>query len=488
MTLIHQTAHEIHKALKEKKVSSRELVASFYHRIDSLENDLNAYNTLTKEEALTQADLADQAIAKGDSIGPLTGIPIGLKDNLCMEGIRTTCSSKILENFVPPYDATVVSKLRKAGAVFLGKTNLDEFAMGSSTENSAYEATKNPWDLSCIPGGSSGGSAAAVAADEAVLAIGSDTGGSIRQPAACCGVVGLKPTYGRVSRYGLIAFASSLDQIGPLTHDVTDAATLFQVIGGHDPRDSTSADVPMPDLSGQLNEGVRGMRLGIPKEYFIEGIDSEVNAAIEKAIDEYRRLGAKIQEISLPHTGYAVATYYILATAEASSNLSRYDGVRYGHRSEDPANLLELYTKTRREGFGPEVKRRIMIGTHALSSGYYDAYYKKAQQVRTLIKNDFDEAFKSVDAILTPTAPTPAFRFGEKTADPLQMYLSDIFTISVNLAGIPAISLPCGFTSGGLPIGLQIIGKPFSEAEILQFAYAYEQQHDFHKRRPKIGK
>ncbi|HIE64222.1 MAG: Asp-tRNA(Asn)/Glu-tRNA(Gln) amidotransferase subunit GatA [Nitrospira sp.] len=487
MISISQTAHETHKALQEKAVSSRELVTSFYHRIDSLEGRLNAYNTLTKKQALAQADLADQALANGGPIGPLTGIPIALKDNLCTEGVLTTCSSKILANFVPPYDATVVSKLRKAGAVFLGKTNLDEFAMGSSTENSAFEATKNPWDLSCIPGGSSGGSATAVAADETVLALGSDTGGSIRQPAACCGVVGLKPTYGRVSRYGLIAFASSLDQIGPLTHDVTDAATLFQVIGGYDPRDSTSADVPMPNMREGLDGGVQGLRLGIPKEYFIEGVDSEVASAIEKAIDEYRRLGAKIQEISLPHTGYAIATYYILATAEASSNLARYDGVRYGHRSEAPVNLLELYTKSRREGFGPEVKRRIMIGTHALSSGYYDAYYKKAQQVRTLIKNDFDEAFKTVDAILTPTMPTPAFRFGEKTEDPLQMYLSDIFTISVNLAGIPAISLPCGFTTGGLPIGLQVIGKPFGEAEILQIAYAYEQQHDFHKRRPTIG-
>lgn len=488
MTSVQQTAHEIHNALQEKAVSSRELVESFYLRIDSLENDLHAYNTLTKEEALSQADLADKAIANGDPLGPLTGIPIALKDNLCTEGVRTTCSSRILANFVPPYDATIVSKLRKAGAVFLGKTNLDEFAMGSSTENSAFEPTKNPWDLSCIPGGSSGGSAAAVAADETVLAIGSDTGGSIRQPAACCGVVGLKPTYGRVSRYGLVAFASSLDQIGPLAHDVTDAATLFHAIGGYDPRDSTSANVPMPDICGKLNGDIQGIRLGIPKEYFIEGIDSEVASAIEKSIEEYRRLGARIQEISLPHTGYAVATYYILATAEASSNLARYDGVRYGHRSDAPGNLLELYMESRREGFGPEVKRRIMIGTHALSSGYYDAYYKKAQQVRTLIKNDFDEAFKVVDAILTPTMPTPAFRFGEKTEDPLQMYLSDIFTISVNLAGIPAVSLPCGFTSGGLPIGLQVIGKPFDEGGILQIAYAYEQQHDFHKRRPEIGK
>ncbi|MFQ5781250.1 MAG: Asp-tRNA(Asn)/Glu-tRNA(Gln) amidotransferase subunit GatA, partial [Nitrospiria bacterium] len=364
----------------------------------------------------------------------------------------------------------------------------DEFAMGSSTENSAFEKTRNPWNLSCIPGGSSGGSAAAVAAGEAVAALGSDTGGSIRQPAACCGVVGMKPTYGRVSRYGLVAFASSLDQIGPVTHDVTDAAVLMNAIGGYDPLDSTSADLPMPDMSEGLTEPIQGMRLGIPKEYFIEGVDPEVSAAIEQAIEDYRRLGAEIQEISLPHTGYAVATYYILATAEASSNLARYDGVRYGHRTGGSGDLLEMYTESRREGFGQEVKRRIMIGTHALSSGYYDAYYKKAQQVRTLIKNDFDAAFNVVDAILTPTSPTPAFRFGEKMDNPLQMYLSDIFTISVNLAGIPAISLPCGFTTEGLPVGLQVIGKPFDEKGILRAAYAYEQINDFHKRRPEIGK
>ena len=481
-----RTIHAAHAALIKKSVSSRELVELFFKQIESFEEKTHAYRTLTKEAALAQADRADQMISKGEA-DLLTGIPIALKDNLCTKGVETTCSSKILEGFVPPYDASVVSKLRNAGAVFLGKTNLDEFAMGSSTEHSAYHVTRNPWDLSRIPGGSSGGSATAVAASESAAALGSDTGGSIRQPASFCGVVGLKPTYGRVSRYGLVAFASSLDQIGPLTHDVRDAAILLNAIGGHDPLDSTSADITMPDMTAKLGEKIQGLKIGIPKEYFIEGIDVEVGAAIEKAIETYRSLGAEIKEISLPHTDYAVATYYILATAEASSNLARYDGVRFGHRSKKPKDLLEMYTESRREGFGSEVKRRIMIGTHVLSSGYYDAYYKKGQQVRTLIKNDFDAAFKDVEVILTPTAPTAAFRSGEKTDDPLQMYLSDIFTISVNLAGIPAISIPCGFTSKGLPIGLQIIGRPFDEVNILKTAYAFEQNHDYHLRRPKIG-
>jgi len=480
---LNQTAHALHEQLKNKEVSARELVEAFYQRIHVVEKTVHAYNTLARETALVQADAADRRFAKGEA-GPLTGIPIALKDNLCTAGLRTTCSSKILENFIPPYDATVVSKLKAAGAVFLGKTNMDEFAMGSSTENSAFEKTANPWDPSRIPGGSSGGSAAAVAADEAVFALGSDTGGSIRQPAACCGVVGMKPTYGRVSRYGLIAFASSLDQIGPLTHDVTDAATVMNVIGGHDPLDSTSADLPMPNLCAGLGEKIEGLRIGIPKEYFIEGIAPEIREAIEKAIAFYEALGAETKPVSLPHTDYAVATYYILATAEASSNLARYDGVRYGHRTKDPRDLLELYMKSRQEGFGPEVKRRIMIGAHALSSGYYDAYYKKGQQVRTLIKNDFDAAFESVDLIVTPTAPTAAFKLGEKVGDPLQMYLSDIFTISVNLAGLPAISLPCGFTQAGLPIGLQLIARPFDEAGMLRAAYAFERGHDFHLRRP----
>jgi len=485
-------SHVLRRKLDEQAFTSRSLVEDFYRRIESVEGKVHAYNTLTKDVALAQADQADQLIKKGEA-GPLTGIPIALKDNLCTRGIRTTCSSKILENFIPPYDASVVEKLRKAGAVFLGKTNMDEFAMGSSTENSAFEKTANPWDLSRIPGGSSGGSAASVCADEAVMSLGSDTGGSIRQPAACCGVVGMKPTYGRVSRFGLVAFASSLDQIGPLTHDVRDAAILLNAISGYDPRDSTSADMPMPDLCAALPDMkaspgamISGLKIGIPKEYFIEGIDSEVGLAIETAIESYKKAGAEIKAVSLPHTDYATATYYILATAEASSNLSRYDGVRYGLRIKEAKDLLEMYSESRRLGFGPEVKRRIMIGAHALSSGYYDAYYKKGQQVRTLIKNDFDEAFKSVDVILTPTAPTAAFKMGEKMDDPLQMYLSDIFTISANLAGLPAISLPCGFTSNHLPIGLQLIGRPFDEAGILSTAYAFEQQHDFHERRPAL--
>ncbi|MDC4205537.1 MAG: Asp-tRNA(Asn)/Glu-tRNA(Gln) amidotransferase subunit GatA [Candidatus Manganitrophus sp.] len=487
MNWVELTAHELHEALKKKSVSAKELVNAFYARIESVEKGVRAYNTLTQKEALAQADRIDQAIARGEEIGPLAGIPIALKDNLCLEGVRTTCSSKILDGYRPPYDATVVSRLKEAGGIFLGKTNMDEFAMGSSTENSAFEKTKNPWDLSRIPGGSSGGSAAAVAASEATAALGSDTGGSIRQPAACCGVVGLKPTYGRVSRYGLVAFASSLDQIGPLTKDVTDTATVMNVIGGYDRSDSTSADLPMPDLTRALRRDVRGMRLGVPKEYFIEGMDPEVEGSVAQAIETLKKLGAEVKEISLPHTEYAVATYYILATAEASSNLARYDGVRYGYRTPEARDLLEMYMKTRAEGFGPEVKRRIMLGTYALSAGYYDAYYKKAQQVRTLIKRDFDEAYQSVDVIVTPTAPTPAFRFGEKTADPLQMYLSDIFTISVNLAGIPAISLPGGFSKGGLPIGLQILGRAFDEEGILRVAYTFEQETEFHTRRPSLS-
>lgn len=486
MNWIDCTAHALHDALLKKEVSSKELVTAFFERIASVDQKTHAYLTQLKDDALSQADQADQQIAK-DAVGPLTGIPIALKDNLCAVGVQTSCASKILKGFVSPYDATVVSRLRAAGAIFLGKTNLDEFAMGSSNENSAFDPTRNPWDLEHVPGGSSGGSAAAVAASEAVLALGSDTGGSIRQPAAFCGLVGLKPTYGRVSRYGLVAFASSLDQIGPLTHDVTDAAMVLNVIAGDDPMDSTCPDLPVPDFTASMPSKMEGIRIGIPKEYFIEGIDAEVGAALEKAIDAYRKLGADIKEISLPHTEYAVAAYYILATAEASSNLARYDGVRYGHRTKSPKDLLEMYRNSRSEGFGPEVKRRIMIGTHVLSSGYYDAYYKKGQQVRTLIKQDFDEAFQSVDCILTPTAPTAAFKAGEKTNDPLQMYLSDIFTISVNLAGLPALSMPCGFTTAGLPIGLHLITKHFDEARLLQIAYAFEQCHDFHQRRPQLG-
>ena len=430
------------------------------------------------------ADASQKQINEGR---PLTiqGIPVAIKDNMCTKGIRTTCSSKILENFIPPYESAVTSRLSENGYVLIGKTNLDEFAMGSSTENSGFFTTRNPWDIERIPGGSSGGSAAAVAADECIAALGSDTGGSIRQPAALCGVVGLKPTYGRVSRYGLVAFASSLDQIGPITKNVKDSAILLNIISGKDPFDSTSAPVAVPDFTKVLGNEIKGLKIGIPREYFIKGMDREIEEAVKTAITKLESLGAIPVEISLPHTEYAVATYYVLATSEASSNLARYDGVKYGFRAEGK-DLMEMYMNTRAQGFGAEVKRRIMLGTYALSSGYYDAYYKKAQQARTLIKADFEKAFNSVDMIVTPTSPTAAFKSGEKTEDPLQMYLSDIFTISVNLAGIPAISIPCGFTSNNLPIGLQIIGKHFDEESILKAAYAYEQSTDWHKRKPNL--
>ncbi|MBI3609665.1 MAG: Asp-tRNA(Asn)/Glu-tRNA(Gln) amidotransferase subunit GatA [Nitrospirae bacterium] len=480
------TIHELHGQLKNHKTTSRALTRLILDRIKSVEPKIHAYTTVTPEAAMAQAEAADQWLQSGRPAHPLTGIPIALKDNLCTQGIRTTCSSKILENFIPPYNATVVRRLNEAGAVFIGKTNMDEFAMGSSTENSAFGLTANPWDVSRIPGGSSGGSAAAVAADACISALGSDTGGSIRQPAAMCGVVGLKPTYGRVSRYGLVAFASSLDQIGPIAKNVTDCALMMNAISGHDSYDSTSAEIPVPDFARALDRNLTGMRIGIPKEYFIDGMDSEVLHAVKEAIRVMEKLGAKTQDVFLPHTEYAIATYYILATAEASSNLARYDGVKYGHRAKPTKDLLEMYMKTRQDGFGPEVKRRIMLGTYALSSGYYDAYYRKAQCVRTLIKSDFDEAFKQVDLIVTPTAPTAAFKIGEKTQDPLQMYLSDIFTISVNIAGIPALSMPCGFTKAGLPIGLQIMGRPFAEETILHAAYAFEQATEWHKRKPNI--
>jgi aspartyl-tRNA(Asn)/glutamyl-tRNA(Gln) amidotransferase subunit A len=481
------TIHQAHELLRARQISARDLYQSVEARIAAVESDLHAYLLLTRDLARQQADEADQRLRSGQGVTALTGIPIALKDNLCANGIRTTCASKILEGFVPPYDATVVARLRSAGAVFAGKTNMDEFAMGSSTENSAFGATRNPWGRDRIPGGSSGGSAAAVAADACLGALGSDTGGSIRQPAACCGVVGLKPTYGRVSRFGLVAFASSLDQIGPFAKDVEDCALLLNAIAGHDPNDSTSADVPRPDYTADLRTGVRGLRVGVPKEYFVSGMDRAVEESVRTAVRVLEREGAAIEEVSLPHTEYAVAVYYLLATAEASSNLARYDGVKYGSRAKSPANLIDLYFRSRAEGFGPEVKRRIMLGTYALSSGYYDAYYAKAQRVRTLIKRDFDRVFERVDVIATPTAPTPAFRFGEKTQDPLQMYLSDIFTISVNLAGVPALSLPCGVSPDGLPIGLQIIGKPFAESTILRAAAAYERVTEWKTRKPPIG-
>jgi aspartyl-tRNA(Asn)/glutamyl-tRNA(Gln) amidotransferase subunit A len=415
------------------------------------------------------------------------GMPLAVKDNVCTEGVRTTCASRILGDFVPPYDATVVARLRERGYLLLGKTNLDEFAMGSSTENSAFGPSRNPWGLSLVPGGSSGGSAAAVAADECAAALGSDTGGSIRQPAAFCGVVGLKPTYGRVSRYGLVAFASSLDQIGPITKEVADAAILMNVLAGHDPMDATSADLPVPDYTRALKKkDLKKLKVGVPREFFTEGLDPEVERAVMAAVEELKALGGEVKDISLPMTDAAVATYYLIATAEASSNLARYDGVRYGLRSKQTRTLLELYTKTREEGFGPEVKRRIMLGTYALSAGYYDAYYGKAQAVRTLIRRDFEAAFREVDLIVTPVTPTPAFKLGEKIEDPLQMYLSDIYTISVNLAGNPAISVPCGFSQAGLPIGLQLIGRPFEEETLLRGAHAYEQATNWRARRPAI--
>jgi aspartyl-tRNA(Asn)/glutamyl-tRNA(Gln) amidotransferase subunit A len=487
MSLRKLTLFELQEKFTKGEVSAIEIATAYTQRLMAVEPKVKAYLATTKKEKLlAEAAILDHKLRDWRKTQPLTAMPIAVKDNICTEGVKTTCGSRMLENFVPPYDATVVSRLRSQGYALIGKTNMDEFAMGSSTENSAFGPTRNPWNLACIPGGSSGGSAAAVAADLCAAALGSDTGGSIRQPAACCGVVGLKPTYGRVSRYGLVAFASSLDQIGPITKDVRDAAVLLKIIAGHDPLDSTSADVPVPDYMKALKENMRGMKVGVPKEYFTEGMDPEVEQAVREAIGQMRALKAEVREISLPMTEYAIAAYYLIATAEASSNLARYDGVRYGYRAAKEKGLLEMYLKTRQEGFGPEVKRRIMLGTYALSAGYYDAYYGKAQSVRTLIKRDFDEAFKEVDVIVTPTMPTPAFKLGEKIQDPLQMYLSDIFTISVNLAGVPAIVVPCGMSGGKLPIGLQIIGRPFEEDKILRAAYAYEQATAWHTKRPNL--
>ena len=487
MSLRKLTLFELKDKFAKGEVSAGEIVKAYFQRMAVVESKVKAYITPARKDALTkEADDLDYKLRGWRKTMPLTAMPIAVKDNICTEGVKTTCGSRMLEGFVPPYDATVVSRLKAQGYFLIGKTNLDEFAMGSSTENSAFGPTRNPWNLACIPGGSSGGSAAAVAADLCVAALGSDTGGSIRQPAACCGVVGLKPTYGRVSRYGLVAFASSLDQIGPITKDVRDAALMLQAIAGHDPLDSTSADVPVPNYQKALKFNLRGMKVGVPMEFFAEGLDPEVELAVRTAIIKLQELKAEIRVISLPMTPYAVATYYLIATAEASSNLARYDGVKYGYRAAKEKGLLETYMKTRQEGFGPEVKRRIMLGTYALSAGYYDAYYGKAQAVRTLIKRDFDEAFKDVDVIVTPTMPTPAFKLGEKVQDPLQMYLSDIYTISVNLAGVPAIVVPCGFSSGKLPIGLQVIGRPFEEDKIIRAAYAYEQETDWHKKKPML--
>jgi aspartyl-tRNA(Asn)/glutamyl-tRNA(Gln) amidotransferase subunit A len=468
---------ETRELLDKGEVSPEEVLDSVLKRIDAVEDRVRAFVTLTPDKA--------REMSSAGARGPLSGIPIAVKDNMCTKGIRTTCSSRMLEKFIPPYESTATSKLMDAGYVLVGKTNLDEFAMGSSCENSAFYPTNNPWDLKRVPGGSSGGSAAAVAADECMAALGSDTGGSIRQPAAFCGVVGMKPTYGRVSRYGLVAFASSLDQIGPITKNVGDAAILMNAICGHDRRDSTSAPVDVPDFTEGLDRDIKGLRVGVPREFFVEGMDSEVEAAFREAIKQLETLGAEIVEVSLPHSDYSVPAYYIIAPSEASSNLARYDGVKYTFRAEGE-NLLDMYKKTRAEGFGSEVKRRIMLGTYALSSGYYDAYYLKAQRVRTLIKSDFEEAFKKVDVIASPTTPETAFRAGEKTGDPLKMYLSDIFTISANLAGVPGISLPCGFTRDGLPAGLQFIGNHFDELGVLKAAHAYEQSTEWHARRPAL--
>jgi len=480
------TIHEAHELLTSRKLSSVELTRAVLERIAEVDPKIRAIVTFTADLAMEQAQQADELFARGEAPSPLTGIPVLIKDNICTKGIRTTCSSKMLENFVPPYDATLTEKIKACHPVIVGKTNMDEFAMGSSTENSALFPTHNPWDVSRVPGGSSGGSATGVAAGAAVYAIGSDTGGSIRQPAGFCSVTGLKPTYGRVSRYGLVAFASSLDQIGPLTQDVTDCALVLNAIAGYDPRDATSVPNPVPDYTQCLMPDLKGLRLGVPKEYFVEGMQPEVETAIRDAIGKLEELGAEIDwEASLPSTSYALAAYYIIAPSEASANLARYDGVKYGYAYAETDNMWEAMEKTRQYGFGQEVKRRIMLGTYALSAGYYDAWYLKAQRVRTLIRREFDDAFEKYDALVTPTSPTVPFKIGEKMDDPLQMYLSDVCTLPINIAGVPGISIPAGFADG-LPIGMQIIGKHFSEETLLKIAYAYQQATDWHKRKPVI--
>ncbi len=477
---------ELHRQLVQKERSATEITQAYLDRIQALEPTLHSFLTVTGDRALAQAAAVDQQIAAGEEIGLLSGIPLAIKDNLCTYGIRTTCASKMLEHFVPPYESTVTAKLQAAGAICLGKTNLDEFAMGSSTENSAFGLTANPWNPECVPGGSSGGSAAAVAAGECAAALGSDTGGSIRQPASFCGVVGLKPTYGLVSRYGLVAYASSLDQVGPLAPTVTDAAILLGAIAGHDPRDATSLKVPIPDYTQALKPDVKGLRIGVIQQTMGEGLQPEVKTALEAALQTLQDLGATVKEVSCPRFAYGLPTYYIIAPSEASANLARYDGVNFGFRVENATDLLEMYTQTRAQGFGAEVKRRIMIGTYALSAGYYDAYYLRAQKVRTLIKEDFAKAFEQVDVLICPTAPTTAFKAGEKTSDPLSMYLSDLMTIPVNLAGLPGLSLPCGFDASGLPIGLQLIGNALQEATLFQVAYAYEQATPWHQQQPSL--
>lgn len=487
MKLFEQPAHVLHDMLVNKEITSLELTQAVLARIDEVEGDVQAYLTITREEALAQAKAVDEKIAKGEEIAFLEGIPGAIKDNICTKGIKTTCASKILQKFVPPYDATVMQKLEAQNPVVLGKTNLDEFAMGGSTENSAYHPTCNPWNADCVPGGSSGGSAAAVAAGTAVWALGSDTGGSIRQPASFCGVVGMKPTYGRVSRYGLVAYASSLDQIGPITKDVTDCAHILNIIAGRDEMDSTSLDVQVPDFTKALVQDVKGLKIGLPKEYFVKGMDPEVEAAVKNGVKELEKLGAEVVEISLPNTDYAISTYYLIAPAEAATNLARYDGVSYGERAEDAADLVEMMTKTRTQYLGEEVKRRIMIGNYALSAGYYDAYYLKALKVRRLVKEDYDKAFKDVDVIICPAAPSVAYKIGEKISNPLEMYLQDACTVPLNLAGLPGISVPCGYNKDKMPIGMQIIGKALDEETILRVAYTYEQSQSYHEDRAQLG-
>ena len=486
MELYSLTVSEIARKIKEKEITIKEVLDSVYNRIENVEEKVSAYVTLTKEQAYNRATNLQERLDNGEDIGIMGGVPIAIKDNICTNGIKTTCSSKMLENFVPFYDATVIEKLENAGAIIIGKTNMDEFAMGSSTENSAIKKTKNPWDLERVPGGSSGGSAAAVACDIAPCALGTDTGGSIRQPASFCNVVGLKPTYGLVSRYGIVAYASSLDQVGPLTKSVEDAAILLNVIAGKDEKDTTSADIPKKDYLKSIKDDIKGKKIGVPTEFISDGINPDVKKAYEENLNTLKELGAEIIEIKLDYAKYSLPTYYIIATAEASSNLGRYDGIRYGHRAKDFSSLDELYVKSRTEGFGDEVKRRIMLGTYVLSSGYYDAYYKRGQKVRTLIIDDFKKAFEKCDVIAIPTTPNTSFKFGEKTSNPLEMYLEDIYTVPVNIAGLPGISVPGGFDKNGMPIGMQFISKAFDEGNLLQVAYTFEKNTGFNMKKPNV--
>jgi aspartyl-tRNA(Asn)/glutamyl-tRNA(Gln) amidotransferase subunit A len=487
MSLIEKTATELLALQVSGKVSAVEIADAFLTSFAARESKLRAFTLSPDADAVrARAQAIDVRRRRGDPVGKLAGIPVAVKDVLCTKGVRTTCASKILEKFVPPYDAHVVERLVAEDAILFGKTNMDEFAMGSSTENSAYHVTRNPWDTERVPGGSSGGSAAAVAGCEAPVSLGTDTGGSIRQPAALCGIVGMKPTYGRVSRYGLVAFASSLDQIGPFAHDTRDCALLLEAIAGHDHRDSTSVDEPVPAYTETIDQPVKGLKIGVPREFFGQGLDAEVGGAVRAALKEYERLGATLVDVSLPHSPYALAAYYIVAPAEASSNLARYDGMHYGHRTKEKADLIATYSKSRAEGFGKEVQRRIILGTYVLSSGYKDAYYVKALKVRRLVKKDFDDAFARCDVVMGPTTPTAAFKAGEKSDDPLALYLSDVYTVSCNLAGIPGLSIPCGFTKSGLPIGLQLLGAPFAEEKLLRIARMYETATDWHTKRPQV--